>query len=73
MNDKSPDLKSSVQMKGEVVTEIITFKNGIKKTFNGVKTKSIEQGQFTKFETGDGRLIMVNDRNVLFIEVFSEN
>jgi hypothetical protein len=67
------DLRSSVQSKGELVTQIITFKDGVKKTFKGVKSKSIEQGQLTKFETEDGRLVMINDHNVLFIEIFSED
>lgn len=30
------------------------------------------QGQFTKFETADGRLVMINDAKVLCVEVFSE-
>ena len=34
--------------------------------------RSIKQGQFTKLETTDGRLIMVNDKNVLCIEIFKE-
>ena len=66
-------LKSSVEQRGKIVTQIITSTRGIKKTFKGVKTDTIEQGQFTHFETLDGRLIMVNDRNVLFVEVFNES
>ena len=71
MNNKI-DLKSSTERKGDKVTKIITFIQGTKKTIRGVITKTIEQGQFTKFETDDGRLIMINDANVLCIEVFSE-
>ena len=66
------DLKSSTQSKGKVVTQIITYVGGIKRTIKGVKTNTIQQGQFTKFDTEDGRLVMVNDSNVLQIEVFSE-
>lgn len=44
----------------------------MKKTIRGILTNSIMQGQFTKFETTDGRLVMVNDPKVLIIEVFSE-
>lgn len=66
------DLKSSAAKKGDVVTQIITSITGIKKTIRGIKTNTIEQGQFTKFETEDGRLIMVNDRNTFIIEVFKE-
>jgi hypothetical protein len=67
------DLKSSVSGVSEYVTQIIHFKDGIKRTFYGVKSKSINQGQFTKFELKDGRFILVNDNNVLCIEVFGEN
>ena len=40
--------------------------------FSGVKSKSINQGQFTKFELKDGRFVLINDINVLCIEVFEE-
>jgi len=63
-------LKSSAERKGDIVDQIITCKGGYKKTFRGIKTDTIEQGEFTKFETTDGRLIMVNTANVLFVEIF---
>lgn len=66
-------LKSSAERKGKIVTQIITFVGGIKKTVRGVKTETIQQGQFTKFETTDGRLVMINDINVLSVEVFNED
>ncbi len=69
---KQIDLKSSVESKGKTVTQIITFMGGTKKTIKGVISSSISQGQFTKFNTTDGRLVMVNDQNVLCVEVFSE-
>lgn len=69
---KHIDLKSSVESQGEVVTQIVTFIGGVKKTIKGIKSDTIAQGQFTKFETEDGRLIMVNDQNVLCVEVFTE-
>ncbi len=66
------DLKSSVLDVGNYVTQIIHFKDGVKRTFSGIETKSIKQGQFTKFKCKDGTSIMVNDNNVLCIEIFSE-
>ena len=66
------NLKSSVESKGKRVTEIITMIGGYKKTFRNIDTSSIEQGEFTHFNTEDGRLVLVNTKNVLFIEVFSE-
>ena len=66
------DLRSSVNQVGEVVTQIIHFVGGVKRTFEGIKTAEIKQGQMTKLETKDGRIIMINDKNVLMVEVFSE-
>ena len=66
------DLQSSLKSKGKYVTKIIHFVGGVKRTFEGIKTAEIKQGQMTKLETKDGRIIMINDSNVLCIEVFSE-
>jgi hypothetical protein len=67
------DLKSSVkEISGEVVTQIIHFISGEKRTFNNIVSTSIRQGQFTKFMQTDGTWIMVNDKNVLCIEVFKQ-
>jgi len=66
------DLQSSVKTQGKVVTQIIHFINGEKRTFENIETSSIKQGQFTKLITSDGRLIMINDKNVLCIEVFPQ-
>jgi hypothetical protein len=46
---------------------------GTKKTIRGIISSTITQGQFTKFHTRDGRLVMVNDSNVLCVEVFKED
>ena len=66
------NLKSTVTVKGKYVSQILHFINGEKRTFNNVDTHSIKQGQFTKFETKDGRLVMVNDKNILCIEIITE-
>ena len=66
------DLESTVKKQGEYVTQILHFINGEKRTFENIKTSNIKQGQFTKLETKDGRLIMINDKNVLCIEVFKQ-
>jgi|TARA_R100001126_G_C4745255_1_gene110325 hypothetical protein len=67
------DLQSSLKKKGKYVTQIIHFKDGIKRTFEGVSTSDIKQGQMTKLELKDGRYVLINDNNVLCIEVFGEN
>lgn len=66
------DLQSTAKTQGEAVTQIIHFVGGEKRTFENIKTSNIKQGQFTKLETTDGRLIMINDKNVLCIEVFKQ-
>lgn len=67
------DLKSSVtEIAGKYVTQIIHFIGGEKRTFNHIVAESIRQGQFTKFQQKDGTWIMINDKNVLCIEVFTE-
>lgn len=66
------DLGSSTKSIGKTVTQIIHFVNGEKRTFTNILTSNIKQGQFTKLTTKDGRMIMVNDKNVLCIEVFKD-
>ena len=67
------NLRSSIIEKGRYVSQILHFINGEKRTFNNVDTHSIKQGQFTKFSTKDGRLVMVNDKNILCIEIITED
>lgn len=66
------NLKSTVNEQGETVTQIIHFVNGVKRTYHGILSESIKQGQFTKMKCKDGTMIMINDTNVLCIEIFSE-
>jgi len=67
------NLHSTTQKLGKYVCQIIHFKSGEKRTLEGVETKSIKQGQFTKFDLKNGSMVLVNDKNVLMIEVFPEN
>lgn len=73
LKTKMVSLKSSITAKGKYVSKILHFVGGEKRTFNGVDTDSIKQGQFTKFETKDGRLVMINDKNILCIEIIKED
>tara|TARA_R110001632_G_scaffold216968_1_gene345452 strand:+ start:275 stop:481 length:207 start_codon:yes stop_codon:yes gene_type:complete len=66
------NLQSTINEQGNYVTQIIHFVGGIKRTYHGIETSSIKQGQFTKFKCKDGTMIVVNDANVLCIEVFKE-
>ncbi len=67
---KQVNLLSSVCNDGEVVTQIVHFKDGTRKTIHGIITSTIETGKFTKFYCKDGRMIMINDDNVNMVETF---
>tara|TARA_B100001059_G_scaffold84097_1_gene82142 strand:- start:10745 stop:10969 length:225 start_codon:yes stop_codon:yes gene_type:complete len=71
--NKIKDLQSTVNDVGTFVTQIIHFVDGTKRTFTGIQSDSIKQGQFTKFKLRDGRWLFINDEKVLCIEVFSED
>ena len=64
---------STVNEKGEYVTQIIHFVGGVKRTYHGIESSSIKQGQFTKLQTKEGYMLMINDNNVLCVEVFPED
>ena len=67
------NLKSTVNEQGETVTQIIHFIDGVKRTYHGILSESIKQGQFTKMRCKDGTMLMINDSNVLCIEIFKED
>jgi hypothetical protein len=68
---KSMNLKSSVNNIGKEVTQIIHFTGGNKRTFHGILSETIQDGTFTKMKLKDGRMLMVNSKNVDCIEVFN--
>ena len=72
MKNVAKHLMSPTTQQGRYVTQIIHFIHGYRKTIHDVDTWSIEQGQFTKFMLRDGRMMMINDLNVLLVEVFPE-
>lgn len=63
---------SSTQKIGKTVSQILHFSNGNKRTFTGIKTETIKQGEFTKMELTNGTMLMVNTQNVDCIEVIPE-
>ena len=66
------NLQSTLNKLGSHVTQIMHFSRGNKRTFEGIETGTIKQGEFTKIMTKDGRMLLVNTANVDIIEVFSE-
>lgn len=69
---KTVNLQSTVNMMWEMTTQILHFVGGEKRTFEHIVSSTIKQGEFTKMKTKDGRLLMINTKNVLMIEVFPE-
>jgi hypothetical protein len=67
------NLKSSVNELGETVTQIFHAISGEKRTFSGIITASIKEGSELKMKTVDGRMLIVNKKNLFITEVFSEN
>jgi len=68
-----PNLLSHSQEVGEVVTQIVHFVGGVKRTYTGCLPATIKQGQMTKMRKTDGSMVLINDANVLCIEVFKED
>ncbi len=66
------NLKSTISNYSKYVTQIIHFVGGEKRTFHGVLTETIKQGQFTKMQCKNGTVLMINDKNVLCIEISKE-
>ena len=63
---------SSVNKCGIIVSQIIHFQGGEKATIEGIITETIIEGEFTKFTLTDGRYILINKKNVNWIEVFNK-
>ncbi len=65
-------MHSTIAELGKVVTQVITMMGGYKKTFRGVKTDSFLVGEYSHFETTDGRKVMIRTENILIIETTKE-
>ena len=65
-------LYSSVEDKGNLVTQIVGFSSGNKKTWDNIKTETIQQSEFTRFELLDGRRVYINTKNVDWFEVIAQ-
>jgi hypothetical protein len=63
------DLNSSVKQVGPLVTQIIGFTNGSKKTFTNIISNTITQSEFTSMMTSAGYMIKIATDKVLWVEV----
>lgn len=66
------NLRSSVNEIGETTTQILHFIYDSKRTLPGVISSRIKEGEFVKLYLQDGRMILVNKKNILMVEVFNE-
>lgn len=69
---KKKGMHSTVAEKGRYVTQTFTMVDGYKKVIRGIDTSSFMVGEFTHFDTKDGRKVMVRTDKVLFIETTSD-
>lgn len=67
------DLNSSVKQVGPLVTQIIGFTNGSKKTFYNIISDSITQSEFTSMRTIEGYMIKIATDKVLWLEIHEQN
>lgn len=72
MTHSKTNLESTSNTQGKLVTQIIHFEGGIKRTFDGILPETIKQGQFTKMKRSNGSLLAINDDKVLCVEIFEE-
>lgn len=53
---------------GKEVIQIVHFKSGHEKTFEGVLTDTIRVGSFTKYKTTQGKMVAINQSEVEWFE-----
>ena len=66
------NLKSFTNNVSKYVTQIISFKNGEKKTIKNIITSEISQSEFTKLPVKDGRIFAINTKEVNWFETIKE-
>lgn len=67
------NLKSSINNISQTTTQIFHFVGGEKRTFHGIISSEIKEGEMLKLKLIDGRLLIINKKNLLMTEVFSES
>lgn len=66
------NLQSTVNNIGKTTTQIFHFVGGEIRTFHGILSEEIKDGRFLKLKTKDGRMLIINWKNILMTEVFAE-
>lgn len=66
------NLLSTVNGMGKYVTQVFHFIGNEKLTYSGIMPETIKEGEFTKVMCKDGRMLLINRKNLLLVEVFAE-
>ena len=67
------DLKSTVNKMGKSVTQVFHFEGNEKLTYEGLLPATIKEGEFTKIMCKDGRMLLINRKKLLLVEIFKDN
>ena len=67
------NLRSTVNRIGKTVTQVFHFIGNEKLTYEGIVPETFKEGYFTKVKCTDGRMLLINPRNLLLVEVFNED
>jgi len=63
---------SSVYRIAKRTKQIFHFVGDVKRTFSGIMTDEILEGEMLKLFLEDGRMLIINKKNLLMTEVFSD-
>jgi hypothetical protein len=66
------NLKSTVNKMGKSVTQVFHFEGNEKLTYEGLLPETIKEGEMTKIMCRDGRMLLINRKKLLLVEVFDE-
>jgi len=72
-NNSDVNLHSTVNSMGKYETHVFHFEGNEILTYNGLMPETLKEGYFTKIKTKDGRMLMINKRKLLLVEIFPED
>jgi len=64
---------SSVYRVAKKTKQIFHFVGNVKRTFSNILTDEILEGEMLKLFLEDGRMLVINKKNLLMTEIFSED
>ena len=63
---------SSVYKVAKKTKQIFHFVGNVKRTFSNIMTDEILEGEMLKLFLEDGRMLVINKKNLLMTEIFSQ-